>query len=832
MNELPVVAVLPEIIGAVAASIPLVLKAPPGAGKTTMVPPAIIRADACGKGKVLLVQPRRLAARSSAARLAHLMNATLGNEVGYHVRFDNQTCAATRLVVMTTGILLRQLQHDPLLQDVSCVMLDEFHERSLEIDLALGMLQRIRTTLRPELRIVVMSATLDPEPIVNFLGDAKAVISEGRAYPVDVRYAKLPAREKIDRQVVDALTDAFASTSGHVLVFLPGVGEIRKTALAIESSRFTRHCEVRMLYGDMPPADQDDVLKDSPLRKIILATNIAETSVTIPGVTAVIDSGQARVIRFDTNLGLPKLQLEPISRASADQRAGRAGRTAPGVCFRLWPATTHHARRVDDTPEVLRGDFSSAMLTLAAWGERDVLAFPWLTPPMSEGIDNARSLLIRLSAIDQHNRLTRIGERMANLSLHPRMARMLVDAKRLGIVDDAAVAIALLTERDPFRDTSGLQGRSVTSQRCDVTDRVERMKTPDAPRSHAAASHVRRVAQQVRKMIATDRSDETSNRIDDGLKRSLLAGYPDRVAKLRTGNDSRGVMVGGKGVRLDASSAARGSELFLCIDVDSAGTDANVRMASAIDESWLEADRISIADEHFFNPTLKAIVTRRRRYYEDLMLSETPVACVPGPEVADLLYRQAKQSPVAIFPGDNSEAKAFVDRIRFLHRHQIDVSLPTLADDIVDDLLRSMCQNRTTMDELRRAPWLDHLRGMFSYEQLQWIDRHAPATMRLPSGNMVTVMYDEHKPPIVLARIQELFGWKQSPRIAGGKVPVQLHLLGPNHRPQQVTEDLENFWKVTYAVVRGELKRRYPKHYWPEDPLTATATANGLKPKT
>lgn len=832
---LPVTHCLPELIAAVKASIPVVLKAPPGAGKTTGVPPALLWEHAVADGQILLIQPRRLAARSAASRLANLLSSRLGDDVGYHVRFDNCTTSSTRLIAMTTGILLRRLQHDPLLENVSCVILDEFHERRLEIDLALGMVQRIRTTLRPELKLIVMSATLDPEPIVAFLGEAKAITSEGRSYPVEVRYRKAPSRDWIDQQVAAILPDALKATPGHLLVFLPGVGEIHRTRRTIESMRLPKDCVINELYGDLSPKDQDAVLAPSAFRKIILATNVAETSITIPGVTGVIDSGLARVMRFDPHVGLPKLEREPISQASAEQRAGRAGRTAPGVCFRLWPAASHHSRRERDTPEIQRGDFSGALLTLAAWGERDVFAFPWLTPPAPESVLSAEKLLRRLDAIDDEGRMTEIGNQMAALPLHPRMSRMMVAANQFGVVADAAIAVALLTERDPFQnDSRQSTARDPAHHQCDVVDRIEQLRSSARNPAQGAVAHVLRVAKQIERMT-NERDHTSSNETDvdiaEGLKRTLLAAYPDRVARRRTGSSHRGLMVGGKGVCLDRSSQVRDGELFLCIDVDSAGTEARVRMASSIDASWLNPLLIRDIDEPFFNPTLKAVVARRRRYYDDLLLAETPIACQASVSVSELLFHHAKQNIMAVFPAKDAIVQSMIARVRFLTHHMPDLNLPGLGEQEIQDVLRALCQSRTSIAELQAAPWLDHFRGRYDYEQTQTIEKHAPSRITLPSGNTAEIQYHEGKPPILEARIQELFGWKQTPRIAGGRIAIQMHLLGPHYRPQQITEDLENFWQVTYIEIRKELKRRYPKHHWPDDPTTATSTRNGLKPK-
>lgn len=835
-SDLPIVDCLPQILAAVASSTAVVIKAPPGAGKTTGVPLALRQAALAGSGQMLLVQPRRLAARSAASRLSHLIGEPLGSSVGYHVRFDKCLSRDTRLIAMTTGVLLRRLHSDPLLERVTCVLLDEFHERSLEIDLALGMLHRIRS-LRPELKLLVMSATLDPTPIAEYLGNATAVISEGRSYPVTIEYVTAPPRLSIEQQVESVLPGALRATAGHVLIFLPGVGEIKRTRQTLEATRLIRDLRLCELYGDLPSREQDAVLADSPVRKLILATNVAETSLTIPGVTCVIDSGQARVMRFDSHVGLPRLQLEAISQASAEQRAGRAGRTAPGICYRLWPAAAHRARRECDTPEIERGDFSSALLTLAGWGERDIGDFPWLTPPPKDAVDSARRLLARMGAIDEKGGVTPLGNQMLSLPLHPRLSRFMVESKRLDIVDIAASAAALLTERDPFRPNRNARNAIAKSEHgCDVADRVAQLRTSTAEHDEVnvnAAKQVRRVAGEIGRMVTSLSCDptETNQSESERLKRALIAAYPDRVARRRGPGSDRGVMVGGRGVRLDARSTVREGEWFLCIDVDSTGTEALVRSASAIDPAWLDTQQIRDVEEPFYNPTLKAVVARRRRYFEDLMLGETPIACLPSPQVAELLADQVRGNVSNMLPSGDQAVAAFIARVRFLTIQMPELKLPPMDDQAIDEVLLSLCQSRTSIAELRAAPWLDHLRSRYDYEQTLRIDNNAPARMLLPSGNSVAIQYVVGKPPFIEVRIQELFGWQVTPRIAGDRVPIQLHLLGPNYRPQQITEDLANFWKCTYGQTRKELRRRYPKHHWPEDPSAAVATRNGLKPK-
>ncbi len=803
----------------------MVLKAPPGAGKTTGVPPALF-ADTPA-GKILLIQPRRLAARSAASRLASLVNCKLGDEVGYQVRFDRRSSKSTRILVVTPGIALRQLQSDPFLEDVSCVVLDEFHERSLEMDLLLGMVHRIRTTVRPELNLIVMSATLDPGPIVDFLGDAEAVMSEGRSYPVDIAHVAHHSDAPLEQRMLDAIRELAEKTSGHLLGFLPGVGEIRRTHAIVESA-LGDDFDVHDLYGDLSPKDQDDVLGPSDRRKIILSTNVAETSVTIEGVTGVIDSGLARVLRFDASVGLPKLSLESISQASAEQRAGRAGRTQAGRCLRLWPANVHRSRPERDTAEIERADFCAAALRLFAWGERDISDFPWLTAPRVSAVDRATKLLQQLHAIDSERSVTELGRSMLSIPVHPRVARFLLSAADQGIVDDAAIAAALLTERSPFRRDRRRDSQTLSA--CDVSDRVDRLKAffegdRGGDIEPAFAKQIRRVADQLLRSI-------NAKGVDHGAKlsRALLSAFPDRVARRREPSSDKGVMVGGRGVRIDRNSSVRDSELFVCVDVDSGDTDARVRLATAVERHWLDEGLIREVDEPIFQPESQSVIARHRTYYDDLLLSETPIRCAPGGEIAEMLVEAAKQQMDQVFPSDDQQLEGFIQRVRFLSAVMTELELPS-TQQLVDDALVALCQSRTSFAQLRKAPWLDHIRSGYDYETLQTIDRLAPEKMRVPSGNSIRLQYADGKPPIMEVRIQELFGWNENPRIAGGRVPVQLHLLGPNYRAQQITEDLQNFWSSTYIQVRKDLRRRYPKHHWPEDPTAATATHNGLKPR-
>lgn len=854
IERLPIADCVDAITASLARGRSVVLKAPPGAGKTTGVPLALLGSGVSEltsgqSGQILLVQPRRLAARSAAARLATLRQSKLGDEIGYHVRFDRQVGNKTRLIAMTTGMLLRRLQDDPLLEDVGCVILDEFHERSLDGDLALGMLCRIRHALRDDLRLVIMSATLQPSPIVEFLGDAEGIESRGRSFDVAISYADDLSTDRIENQVVAALPEVLRGTAGHILVFLPGVGEIRRTQHAIDAAGLASDCQVMQLYGDLRPDQQDRVIAASGQRKVILSTNVAETSVTIPGVTGVIDSGLARVLRYDDRVGLPRLQIENISQASATQRAGRAGRTEPGVCRRLWPEALQRTRPPVDSPEILRADFSGAALTLAAWGERDATDFPWLTPPRTDSVDRAYRLLELLGAVDADRAVTPIGKQMAAHPLPPRLARFLVEAEQLGIADDAALAAALLTERSPFDRDSLPSGADAGS--CDVALRVQMLKDlrdgkVDVRVHPGAVKTIWKVADRLvhrrPKSSASQKRPDAATVAADFLARALLAAFPDRVARRRSPDSAEGVMVGGRGVRLHRGSVAchvataqmDRAELFLCLDVDASGSEAQVRMATQIDARWLDDDQVRRVDLPRFDPQSQSVLMRRCVYFSDLLLSEAPIACTPSPETARLLYDEAAREHARVFPPGQPAVAGLIHRVAFLNVHAPDLGLPPLDHKRINQVLRALCQSRTSFAQLRSAPWLDHLLGGFDYQQQQAIERHAPARMQVPSGNWQTIEYTPDKPPVMRVKLQELFGWTDTPRIAGGRVRLQLHLLGPNQRPQQITDDLANFWRTTYSVVRKELRRRYPKHHWPEDPLSAQATRNGMqhrKPK-
>jgi len=795
-------------------------------------------------GQVWVIQPRRLAARSVAEFLARSLGEPVGRTFGYHVRLDRKESDATRILMMTTGMFLRRMQSDPLLERASCVILDEFHERSLELDLSLALTQRLRTQLRDDLRLIVMSATLDPGPIAAYLGpQAIALACEGRSYPVEIQYHEAAARVRLETAIVPLIRAAIEATSGHVLVFLPGVADIQRVQRALGSEGLNCPVSIVPLHGSLSPTEQDAAVGNhaSGARKIILSTNIAETSVTVDGVTAVVDSGLAKIPQVDSRLGLTRLQTLPISIASADQRAGRAGRTAPGVCFRMGSAAAHRTRDSYDRPEIARGDLAAAVLTLASLGETDFAAFSWLTPPPEHAVDAATQLLRMLGAIDASRRITTLGAQIMSLPLHPRIARFAAAAIRHEKPERVGIAAALLSEREPIENPS----TEVAS--LSLAEKANWIASHPKSVGHTFRSVVRQIQRSLEQLEKLDRNiapspAKSGSRGDsrtDVISRALLAAYPDRVVMRRDGDRDRGVMVGRRGViglasirNLDPSA-----RFLLCYDMDGGETQSRVRAAIEVDESWLSPDLITSGVDVDFDTDREAIFCRSVRRYADLVMKETPVACETGEATATRLYDEAVLQPERVLPqsapGGENDFHACLHRIGLVREFYRPDSAPENFDagELFHDVCRELCHSRRSFAELRKAPWKDHLIGWVGYDFWQVVQRESPTHLTLPSGNRVRIGYAPDRAPWIEVKIQECFGWPRTPRILGGKVAVQMHLLGPNRRPQQITEDLQSFWDNTYPEIRKELRRRYPKHHWPEDPRTAVATPNGLKPR-
>lgn len=870
LSPLPIDEVLPKLIAALHDSSCAVLRAPTGAGKTTRVPPALLDAGLATTGQIVVLQPRRLAARATARRMAAERGGRVGDEIGYQVRFERQAGPKTRICVMTEGILLRMLQDDPFVQSVSAVVFDEFHERSINSELALGMIRQVQATVRPELRILVMSATLAAEPISAYLGDCAIVESQGRLHPVSIQYSVARIGEPVSKLAAAGVTRVLDHTAGDVLVFLPGVYDIRQTAKELAGLARESNLAIMELYGDLPAEKQDAVLARSDRRKVVLATNVAETSITIEGITAVVDSGLARILKFDPHIGLDKLELTPISQASADQRAGRAGRTAPGVCLRLWGEAAQRARPEFETPEIRRVDLSGPVLQLRSWIEPDAVKFPWFEPPPPATLEQAESLLRRLGAVDDSG-ITNLGRSMAALPVSPRIARLLLAGQEFGQSERAALVAAMLSERDPFirSPASSYAARSAKhTSASDVLDRLAALEDFErgdrGDKSHGeinrgAAQFIFRARDQLLRQLkqaphprplpgapgyrgegrnpppqrpspeyqgegsntVSRRSDRTQVEADEAISRALLAAYPDRLARRREAGSRRGLLVGGRGVRLAPESAVGESELFLCIDIDGAPPEAMVRQASTVEREWLSEELLSTSIDVFFDAAEQRVSARRRISWDGLVLDESPAKIPDDENAAQVLAAAAAAEWERVFPTDNRDIAGFVERVKCLASWMPELGLPPLDDAHLKSLLPNLSYGRRSFRDIKAAPWLEFIKGLFSHQQLQTIEREAPERIAVPTGNRITLVYEAGRPPVLAVRIQELFGLAQTPRVAGGRVPILLHLLAPNMRPQQVTDDLASFWNNTYQQVRKDLRGRYPKHAWPEDPWNA-----------
>jgi ATP-dependent helicase HrpB len=846
VQPLPIDPLLPQIVERLTTGARLVLRAPPGAGKTTRVPAALLDAGLAVDKQVVVLEPRRIAARAAAEFVARERGGVVGGEVGYRVRFEQRGDAATRLWFVTEGVLGRQLARDPFLDQVGIVLLDEFHERHLQGDVALAVVRELQETVRTDLKLVVMSATLETDRLAAYLGNCPVLTSEGRAHPVQIEYAPVGDDRPLAGRIAAAVRRVLApgNDGGDILVFLPGAGEIRRAAEALETVAAEHDLAVVPLHGDLPLDAQQRAIRRGERRKVVLSTNVAETALTIDGVTVVIDSGLARLVRFDPRHGINALRVAPISRAAADQRAGRAGRTAPGRCLRLWTSAEHQHRLERDVPEVLRLDLCGTLLELRAWGLRDVDGFGWLDPPGAGALQRAERLLGQLGAIDADGGLTDTGHRMLDLSVPPRLARILVEAERSKCAEAGALLAALAAERDiclaqralathPVRHVEPISvGASDLLLRMQLFTEAARARfDPGVCRrlglDHRSVRTVERTRRQLQRALG--RGDRLAPEVDlEVLLRCTLAGYPDRVVRRRSAGSSRGVMVGGTGVALIASSVVREAELFVAVEVDAGPrrerSEACVRLASAVRPAWLAAMFPASVGRHgelVFDAEHERVVERTREMFEDLVLHESLQVDVDRQRAGTVLAEAARRDCLrAVRIGDAE--RAWMERVRFLHGCMPERGFPADTEGLLTEAVGSLCAGRRSFAETRSANLLRVLSGLLTHEQKVVLDREAPTHYRLPSGRTAPVIYADGKPPAVAARIQELFGLTATPRLAGGRVPLVIELLAPSQRPVQITDDLESFWRTTYPEVRKQLRGRYPKHAWPEDPFTAT----------
>ncbi len=828
-QALPIDAVLPGLTAALAARNVAVLVAPPGAGKSTRVPLVLANEPWAENKKIIVLEPRRLAARAAATRMAMTLGEEVGQTVGYRVRFGSKISRATRIEVVTEGVFTRRVLDDPALDGVAALLFDEFHERSLDADLGLALARDVQTGLREDLRLLVMSATLDGARVARLLDDAPVIESSGRAFPVETRYLGRDARAPIERQVVDAILLALRAEAGSVLAFLPGAAEIRRAERELRERLADPAVEVVALHGTLDARSQDRAIAPAPRgrRKIVLATSIAETSLTIEGVRIVIDSGLARVPRYEPDVGLTRLETVRVSRAAADQRRGRAGRTEPGICCRLWDAPQTASLEAANRPEILAADLSGFVLDLAHWGVPDPTTLDFLDPPPPPALAEAKALLAELGAVDEQGRITPTGKSLRQLPLPPRLARMVVDAGAAGAAGRAADIAVVLTER-------GLGGNDV-----DLAHRLEAFRSDRSQRATEARSMAKRWAE------TASPSSPVPDAVAAASVGAILAlAYPDRIARNR-GAEASFLLANGRGARMDAASPLA-REPFLAV-AEIAGTAAQGRivLAAALSLAEIEAgqaQRIETREEIVFDPATASLRARRLRRLGALTLNEQPMAVVPNADSAHLLAQGIARLGIERLPWTKA-LRQWRDRVMFLRRAQgrqshegqqsgsektgSDHEWPDLSDAALaaaGDWLVGLATGKRALAEISSQELGDALAGLLPWTLRRRLEAEAPTHFTAPSGSSVPIDYEAEAGPRLAIRVQELFGLDRHPSVAAGRAPLVIELLSPAHRPVQVTRDLPSFWRGSYAAVKAEMKGRYPRHPWPDDPLAAPPT--------
>ncbi|WP_212980183.1 ATP-dependent helicase HrpB [Paenibacillus azoreducens] len=829
MNELPIQKVLPELKEKLRTATSAVLVAEPGAGKTTQVPPAFLEEDWLSGRKIIMLEPRRLAARAAAEYMAGNLGEQTGETVGYRVRMESRTGKKTKIEVVTEGILTRMLQSDPELADVGMIIFDEFHERNLQGDLGLALALESRAVLREDLRILVMSATLEAEPVAALLGDAAVVNCPGRQFPVETVYKPPAAGIKPEQHMAAVIREAAADHPGDVLAFLPGAGEIRKVQAELERGGIPAGCVIRPLYGQLPQQEQDAAVRPDPAsrRKWILATSIAETSLTIDGVRIVVDSGLMRTQLFSARTGMPYLATGQVSRASADQRRGRAGRTAPGVAYRLWSREAQDHLRERNAPEILETDLAPLVLELTTWGVRDADKLLWLDPPPAQAYERGRELLQRLGAVTKDGMITDKGKRMAELGMHPRLAVMMLQAAYLGHGRLGSTLAAVLQERDLFRGAE---------RDADIRSRAQAvcMWEQGGAVRDADESALKRIAQES-KHIRKQTGIAASEKVDLEKCGLLLSfAYPDRIGQNR--GNGKFLLTSGRGVELPGAQLLSRSAYITAAAVDDRkGAEGKILLAAPLnleDIQRYHGDEIVDDTVVEWDRTLGSVKARKQTSLGAVILRESP-AEQPSPErVVLALLEGIRTEGLGILPW-TKHAKQLRQRLQMMHH--ADPEWPDMKDAALLGSLEEWllpylygAKSRTDLQKLQLAAILEQTLG---WDKKTRLDEEAPTHITVPSGSRIIVDYSNPMQPVLAVKLQEMFGLRETPRIGRGRIPLTLHLLSPAQRPVQITSDLASFWANGYFDVKKDLKGRYPKHYWPDDPLEAIPTRR-TRPQT
>jgi ATP-dependent helicase HrpB len=819
--QLPIHEILPDLLATLRERTRLVLEAPPGAGKTTQVPLALLDQPWCAGRKILMLEPRRVAARAAATFMARQLGEDVGQTVGYRIRFENRVSAATRIEVVTEGILTRLIQDDPTLDGVAAILFDEFHERHLSGDLGLALALDVQSALRDDLRLVVMSATLDGENLSRWL-DAARLTSAGRAYPVDLRYFPPKRDEALPLTVKRCLDEALRDHAGDVLVFLPGQREIAQVEALLQGPAY-QALAVLALHGELPVERQSAALAPDPegRRRIVLATNIAESSVTLPGVRVVLDSGLAREPRFDPNSGFSRLQTVSISLASAEQRSGRAGRVAPGVSYRLWPKE----QRLDlaRNPEINNVDLAPLALELAAWGSSELR---FVDAPPAGTLASSRDLLIRLGALDARHQITPFGQRLLKLGTHPRLAAMLVAPTAAHEQALACDLAALIEARDPL---IGYRGDDWQSRHDALAAQRANPKNAVPGTSRAALSAIDNSAAQWRKRLRLQEPAPRSRNSRE-LGDVLLHAYPDRIGRQHPGDPLRYQLSNGRSARLFDDSRLRGEPWLVVSELRFENRDSLILRAAPLDETRLREEfpqRFVEEDSVRWDAQNRALIARRETRFDQIVLDSRPAGRPDPAQAASALTEAVAQLGLQVLPWNEALSQWRI-RVECLRKWLPELGLPDLSDATLlanrHEWLRSAFDGKTRLDALSEDELNEAVKSSCDWPTRQRIDQLAPTRLLVPSGMERSILYSLDGPPVLAVKLQELFGLAETPRIADGRVPLTLHLLSPGGKPLQITQDLRSFWQNTYPEVKKEMKGRYPKHPWPDDPWTATAT--------
>jgi len=843
-TPLPIDAVLPALQHALASRAVAVLEAPPGAGKTTRIPLALLDAPWLGAQRLLMLEPRRLAARAAATFMARTLGESVGGTVGYRVRGDTRISARTRIEVVTEGILTRMLSEDPTLDGIGAVLFDEFHERSLQADLGLALVLETQQQLRESLRLLVMSATLDGDAVAQLLADAAGpapvIRSDGRLFPITTHHRPPRPDERLEAATTRVVREALTAEPGDLLVFLPGLGEQRRVADRLAGSPLPDGVQLHILHGTMPLADQDAALAPAPAgcRKVVLSTNVAETSLTVQGVRVVVDAGWSRVPRHDPAAGLTRLHTMRVSRASADQRRGRAGRLGPGVCYRLWDPHEEHGFLAQTRPEIIDADLSALALALADAGIADPAALRWLDRPRPGPFAAARDLLTQLEALDATGRITAHGRRMAALPLAPRLAHLVLVAEARGQRPLGTAIAALLEERDLLRG----EGRDLPS---DLDLRLELLRR-DAAGGQEASRHgawadrdglrrVRQAWQELLRRVETGGQqllrDATLTDTSDAGHLLALA-FPDRVAQRRPGAEPRFLLRNGTGGVLPRHDPLQEAPYLAVAELEGSPPDFRIVRAAALTREAIDdafRHQLTRSASVGWDDRAGRVQAVERVTLGALVLEERPLRDLDPEQVREAVLAHLAETPVSAWPW-SAAARRLRERLACAHRHMgaSDERWPAMSDAALQastaEWLGPLLEGVRTQSHLEGVDWAEALTSMLPWAQRSALDRLVPTHLEVPSGSRIALDYSDPEQPVLAVKLQEVFGWTTTPCVLDGRVPVTLHLLSPAQRPVQVTRDLAGFWASGYFEVRKELRGRYPRHPWPEDPLTAPAT--------